>query len=210
MHVDGLTDTLVSVRHVCDTAKIVEFSKNEAVILNKSTFSVDKSDVLTAIKRNLKTSQYELRNETHKKTYSARVSMTLVYGIDVWFISYKCESSQISMREIKILTNIKRKNSLSHPCHLGKAKRKSFDSSFKSTKYSGEVGHSDLCKNLPVILHGQKNFCSFVDQYSRYMHVVGISEKSDTNKCIENYKTLGHLRKYFKKVVERLHSDGVG
>lgn len=93
---------------------------------------------------------------------------------------------------------------------LGKSKKKSFDSHFKSAEFPGEVVNSDLCGKLPRSINGNIYFCNFTDQYSRYTHVAGTRCKSDTVELFEDYRSLGHATKFYPKGVKRLHTDGGG
>lgn len=198
VHVDGLSDTLVSVGHVCDADKIVVFSKNEAVILDKSSFSVDKNDVVVIVPRDKNTALYEFTNNPQPKAYSTRVSNDL----NLWhrrLVHTNVKVLKILQEHTKDIPILKGKISLYHQCQLEKAKRKTFDSALKSAKYPCEVVHSELCTNLPISINGHKHFCTFIDQFSRYMHGVGIYEKTETNYCVKKYKTLYHVPKFFKK-----------
>lgn len=85
---------------------------------------------------------------------------------------------------------------------------KSFDSAFQPSSYSREIVHSDLYGKLRTSTHGSKYFCAFIDQHSRYTHVVGIKEKGHTGNVVEQYKKFDHVGKYFKNGLERLHTDG--
>lgn len=59
IQVDGLNETLISVGQVCDSEKIVVFTKNEAIIVNQPTISFQKKDILTLVPRNQKSKLYE-------------------------------------------------------------------------------------------------------------------------------------------------------
>lgn len=73
---------------------------------------------------------------------------------------------------------------------MNKAKRKSFDSHFEPTSNPGEVFHSAWCGKLLRSTHGNRYFCTFMDQHLRYIHVVGVRWKSNTKEGSEAYKGL--------------------
>lgn len=60
VHVDGLNETLFSVGQICDTGRIVVFTKSEAVIINQDRFSVKK--------RILRLLQKEVLNQNSMKS----------------------------------------------------------------------------------------------------------------------------------------------
>lgn len=95
-----------------------------------------------------------------------------------------------------------------HACQLGKAKEKSFDFSFETTKYHGEVVLSNLCGKLPNSIDGSRYFYTFIDQHTRFMHIVGLRKKNEKAEVFEQYKVLSHVKKYFGSGVERPHTEG--
>lgn len=42
------------------------------------------------------------------------------------------------------------------------------------------------------------------------MHVAKIQTKEDTNALYDSYKQLSHVKKYYKKGVQKLHTDDDG
>lgn len=90
---------------------------------------------------------------------------------------------------------------------MGKAKRKSFSSSFEPVNHPSEIVHSNVCGKLPSSIHRNKYICKFVDQFGRYTHVVEIKEKAYTANVVEEYKKLGHDENCFQNGVARLHFD---
>lgn len=97
-----------------------------------------------------------------------------------------------------------------HPCHLGKAKRKSFSSSFDPAKSPGEVSHSDLAGKQPKSINGRSYLITFVDQYSRFCHVMGLRAKREAPEAFDLYKRDSVALNYFPYGFQRLHSDGGG
>lgn len=110
-------------------------------------------------------------------------------------------------REMPVLRG---KLEVCHPCRLGKAHKKTFDYHFDKVDHPGEIVHSDLAGPLPTSTNGCKYFCTFTDQFSRFSHVAGIRKKSDVAELYEEYKALSHVKKFFPRRIERLHSDGGG
>ena len=96
------------------------------------------------------------------------------------------------------------------PCMLGKAKKKCFDSEFDQATYPGEVVHSDVVGPLPVSTEGSRYIVTLQDQYSRLLHVTGVSTKAEAATVVERYKSDPLVVKHFRKGVERLHTDGGG
>lgn len=134
-------------------------------------------------------------------------------NINVWHKRLIQSTTKVlqSLCENKIdVSRLKGKLQTCHPCIMGKSKRKSFDSEFEPAQNAGETVHSDLCGKLPAIIHGNKYFCTFIDQFSRYTHVAAIKIKGETRIFVKENKKLIHVQKYFKNGVERLHTDGGG
>ena len=113
-------------------------------------------------------------------------------------------------KHVKDFVPLKGDFNVCHPCRLGKATRKGFTSAFESVNYTGEVVHFDLAGPLSASMDGAQYVYTFTDQFSRFTHVIGLRKKSDTVAATEEYKKQSHVTKYFKKGVERLHSDGGG
>lgn len=88
------------------------------------------------------------------------------------------------------------------PCHLGKAKRKSFRSEFEKTEVPGEIVHSDLAGRLLKSIDGCEYIITFLDQYSRFTHVMGLKSKGEAPKALELYKDSIIVQKYFPKGCE--------
>lgn len=55
-------------------------------------------------------------------------------------------------------------------------------------------------------MHANQYFCIFIDQRSRLTYVVGIKKGQATN-VFKDYKVFGHVKKYHKTRVQRLHTD---
>lgn len=49
-----------------------------------------------------------------------------------------------------------------------------------------------------------------MDQFTRFTLVAGLSRKSDAVLATEAYKSQAHVKKYFRKGVERFHTDAGG
>ena len=110
----------------------------------------------------------------------------------------------------KDVPRVKGKLEICAPCRLGKATKKSFDSHFEPANYPGEVVHSDLAGPIHKSIHGRTYFITFVDQHTRYTHVMGLTAKSEASEAFDMYQQSFHVKKYYPKGIERLHSDGGG
>ena len=98
-----------------------------------------------------------------------------------------------------------------HPCMLGKAHLKPFNSRFDETKYAGEIVHSDVATSLPVSVDGNTCMCTFQDQHTRFVTATAIKSKGEVSKATKDYENRLIVQKYFKsEKIERLHSDGGG
>lgn len=75
---------------------------------------------------------------------------------------------------------------------------------------AGELVHSDLSGKLPRSINGKRYYCSFTDQYTRYINVAGIKFKSETAELFESYRNQPHVTTYFPSGVQALHTDGGG
>lgn len=210
VHVKGLNETLVSVGQVCDQDHIVLFTKKNAVIMRIDGFDVDEEDVVMIANRDQKSGLYVLpRGSTEQKGFSTSKPLQ---NIELWH-NRLVHIGERSLRDLHKHTSdvpiMIGEQPSCHPCKLGKATKKQFKSRFEPANYSGEIVHTDLMGPLPPAMNGTKYVCTFTDQYSRYSHVVGLQSKDEAVQAIEEYKQLGHVKKYFKNgIVERLHTDG--
>ena len=237
LHVKDLNDSLVSVGHICDSERIIVFTANEAVILNVKNFSVVKDDIIEVVPRDKDTKLYVFpskrssakraskdeksptivaeNSELKKSRKSRKVRNETAYSakLELWH-NRLVHINEVTLKKLHKHVNdfpkLKGKLKSCHPCQLGKAKRKSFKSHFKPAKYPGEIVHSDLAGPLPMSMDGALYACTFMDQYSRFTHAAGLRSKSDAVEATESYKVLEHVKKYFPKGVERLHTDGGG
>lgn len=60
MHVPSLNDTLLSIGKICDNGNLVVFTKNEAVVVDLSKFTVDEENVVPVFRRDETTRLYAL------------------------------------------------------------------------------------------------------------------------------------------------------
>lgn len=59
LHVHELNNTLLSVGTICEQGKIVVFTENEAVIVDKKGFDIDEGNVIAVAPRNKHSGLYE-------------------------------------------------------------------------------------------------------------------------------------------------------
>lgn len=74
VHIDGLTDTLLSIAHRCNDDKTVFFMKTEYFVLNLNMFSDSHEAVVTIIKGNPETHLYEINEFKNHLALKATVS----------------------------------------------------------------------------------------------------------------------------------------
>ena len=96
-----------------------------------------------------------------------------------------------------------------HPCVQGKQTKKSFKSKFEEATHAGEITHSDLSQPGVTSINGAKYMCTFLDQYSRFVTIATIQQKSQTNQAYEEFKS-SYVSKWFKVGVTKTHTDGGG
>ncbi|GJX28969.1 putative RNA-directed DNA polymerase [Tanacetum coccineum] len=51
-----------------------------------------------------------------------------------------------------------------------------------------ELIHTDICRPFPLGIGGHKSFITFIDDYSRYMYLYLINEKSESLEMIKTFK----------------------
>eukprot|EP00171_Calliarthron_tuberculosum_P004578 IDg4578t1 len=186
--------------------------------LNDTLVSVDESAVIDVVPRDVDSGLYVF--STHQKNTEVNTSdqkglstKIMPDNIDLWhnrLIHTNSDILRSLQRHATDFPVLKGDLKVCHPCRLGKATKKSFNSKFKETEYAGEVVHSDLAGPMPVSMDGAQYACTFTDQYSRFSYVTGLCNKSDVLEATESYKQLEHVQKYFKKGIERVHTDGGG
>lgn len=90
-----------------------------------------------------------------------------------------------------------------HPCSMGKATNKTFKSHFDGAKYAGEIVQSDLGGPFPKSHSGSNFSFFFINQFSRFCHVVGHNFKSNEVDAIGQFNLpLPQVQNYFKTSVE--------
>lgn len=209
LHVNELNNTLISVGEICDQNKIVAFTKNEGVVLDMEGFNIEPDKVIAIAKRSTQTGLYEFPLPQYKAMRGSKVSAE----IQLWhnrLVHLNEKSLQSLYLKSKDIPELEGNLTSCHPCLLGKAKHSSFDSHFEPAEYPGKVVHSDLCGPLPKSLDGRKYFVTFMDQNTRFTHVMGLTAKSEVEEAYELYSRTPIVEKYFKQGIERLHSDGGG
>ncbi len=216
LHVDRLNDTLVSVGQICDLGRIIVFMDTQAVILKATSFTVDESDIEATVPRNELTGLYEfqsgLRSVGEDKKRQKANSGNVSRDINLWhyrLAHLHSEALKSLHQYVASFPVLKGRLKPCHPCEMGKATKKRFKSHFEKAEFPGEVVHTDLAGPMPRSMEGSVYICTFTDQYSRFTHVAGIQSKSDASVAAKQYKEIGHVQKYFKEGVKRLHSDGI-
>ena len=210
VEVSNLNNILVSVGHICDQKKIVVFTKNEAVIINSTKFEVEEDDVVAIAPRNHGSGLYEFpSNLDHKAMNGASATR----DINLWhkrLVHVNQDVLHALHESCSDIPKIKGRAKKCHPCKLGKARKKSFRSHFKPTTFPGEVVHSDLAGPIPKSLDGRQYFITFVDQHTRFTHVMGLTAKCEAQEAFDFYQEAPLVNKHFPKGVERIHADGGG
>lgn len=212
IHVQNLNNTLYSVGQICDNDKIVVFTKENGVILNLTGFTVDSDNVIAIAKRNSKGSGlYEFNGSPKHSSMAVKSSPS---DINLWHNRLIHVNKKVLHSLNKLTRDVpKMTGTLTgscHPCLLGKGTHKTFDSTMKSTTYAGEIVHSDLAGPLPKSHDGRRYFITFVDQFTRYSHVMGLTAKNEAVEAVKLYKETTHVKRYFKRGITQLHSDGGG
>eukprot|EP00171_Calliarthron_tuberculosum_P011063 IDg11063t1 len=96
-----------------------------------------------------------------------------------------------------------------NPCRLGKAHSLLCMSMFEPANNPDQIVHTDLSGPLPLSTMQSRYLCTFIDQATRHMMVVGLHRKSNAATAFEMY-WCGGIVKDYPKGVQRLHSDGSG
>lgn len=139
-------------------------------------------------------------------THRAKGAKSITGNINLWhnkLVHVNSTTLKFLHEHAKDFPNLPGELKCCHPCSLGNATKKSFDSHVKPATYPGEVVHSDLAGTFPVSMDDAIYSCTFLDQFSRYTHVTGLHQKSDAVEAMDMYKDLSHLKKYFPKGVAR-------
>ena len=102
---------------------------------------------------------------------------------------------------------------LKHPsqceiCILAKQKQLPYHSTGKNAESSLELIHADLCVTKSKGFDGSKYFLILVDEYSRYIHVAPIKDKSSLTVLTEIKKFIALMERQLEKSVKILRSDG--
>lgn len=202
VHVNGLNAPLLSVGQICDEDKIIIFSKKAAIIMNTKEIQVDTELIQDIIPRDTHDGLYKIHNtatEGHGFAGKGQSFPTMLWHNRLVHLGYE------SLRKTMSTTG---KWQTCHPCRLGKATKKSFDSKMKPVKFPGEIIHSDLAGPLPLSIQGSKYMCTFMDQKTRWISTAGLKHKSDCQDAFEMYRNT-KVVKSFKRIQE-VHTDGGG
>lgn len=170
--VDGINWTLYFVGRICDTGQIVVFAKSRALFISHVHFSISVADIAKAATMSPETQLYEINKNSSLKANEAKITST----INVWhkgLAHTNVKNLQSLCEHTTHVPRFKGKLESCHPRITSKAKRKLFGSSFEPTEHRIEMVHFNLCRKPPSSVHGNKQFCTFIDHCSRYTECSG-------------------------------------
>lgn len=117
LHVDHLNGTLISVGHICDQGNTVVFTKDDAVILNLTKFSVRDNDIIEVIPRNKHSRLYESDRISSSTAMSAKQSA----DINIWHQRLVHTNQKVLKQLHRTASNfpdLKGHLRSCHPCHM--------------------------------------------------------------------------------------------
>ncbi len=175
VHMQGLNTASVSVGHICDQKRIVVFTPRDAV----EEFSEANSNVLTD---DPDTKLCDLQQFGYQEEAFAVVVAAPSELRNRRLVHANGRNLNLMQKHATKIPRLTSELKVCHQCELGKAKKNEIDSHFKKVSVSGEIVHSNLAGEIPVI----------------------------TLETFEAYKKSNIVRKYYPEGVQRLHRDGGG
>lgn len=199
VYVKGLNTTLLSVEKICDNDDTVIFRKKNAVVVNLPIVQAVKRNIVATAERRDNSGLYGSTQQSTKQCQSVSNS---THHADLWHRCLIYASSYVLEMVPRLTVGIKTiigNLSFCHPCKLGKAHKKWFQSSLERLSFAGEFVHSDVVGPLPVSTEGHWYFRTFLDQYSCYKHVACILPKRDVASTFKAYTSLPDVQNVFYK-----------
>lgn len=202
LHIPNLNGNLFSVKAVAQRGYVVQFGHTRCWIKNKQK----KVCALGTLHDKL----YYLDVESYDHSAStatsgntlwhqrlAHVNVASIRNMSEWSLS---DSNPSSADDIGIC----------EPCIKGKMARKTFNSRNEiRSKRVLELVHTDVCGPMKTVsLGGSRYFVTFVDDYTRYVHVYFVSNKSDVFSVFKDYEAL--VTNMTGQTIGTLRSDNGG
>ena len=93
-------------------------------------------------------------------------------------------------------------------CVDGKQARRSFPGHFSKPSHPGDVIHSDVVGPLPRSKSGSRYMVTFIDEFSRWVTIFAMSNKSDVTACFKDY--MRAFEREHNTTIKCIHSDNGG
>nr|KYP70331.1 Retrovirus-related Pol polyprotein from transposon TNT 1-94 [Cajanus cajan] len=111
-----------------------------------------------------------------------------------------------SLRKNKLIKyNQIKVSRICHSCPLGKHVKLSFYASNSCTIMPFDIFHSDLWTSLVLSSSGHRYYVLFVDDYSKFLWIFPLSQKSQTYSTFLNFKSL--IRTQFERDIKNIQCD---
>lgn len=124
VHVEGLSNILLSVRHVCDTGNIVLFPEHEAIVVNQNLVIVEKRLISQTAKRDLVSGLYHILSTYSLQSLATKSSSK---DLQLWNRLLINGNAQVINQLCHTSGNVSKPRGTLPPCHsrpIGKASRK--------------------------------------------------------------------------------------
>lgn len=134
VHADGLHEKLVPLGNICKTTKEGVFSRSKALVTSLSNFTISEIDLIVVSHFNSLSKPYEFSARRPDISYHTNVSN----DINLWHrhvTHTNCKILDSLIDHCSEISHIKRNLSTCHPCEIGKADHKSFETSFSQANH---------------------------------------------------------------------------
>lgn len=192
--VSGLSDTLISVVRLCNRGSKTVFTAKEPVQVKRRTFKVPVEDIVTDLPSEKNSGIYPSRCIQKGALIKPSNQHTTLQLRHHWLIHISTTTMQKLNLHVHDAAQLFRRLTVCHPCELGNVQKKLFNSHTEKPNVPGKIVCSNLIGPVPRAVHVKQYLCTFIDQYSPFMHVAGFQIKCDTDEAIGQYRTLEHVQ----------------
>lgn len=201
LYVPGLRCNLLSVRR-CQRAGL-------SVKFENSNVSISKNKKLV-VQGTLQNKLYRITFELKNVDGHAFKAYEVAENDNLWHrrLGHACESKirELVKRNFIKVDIFKGKNILCEPCLKGKQSRMPFHENKIKTSKILECVHTDVCGPITPATHDNKRYIiTFLDDFSHFLVVYLISNKSDVPKCFREYYAMVFAK--FNTGISRLRCD---
>lgn len=197
LYIPEATANLLSVSKIVKNGHSVHFTSEGGQIMNENGDVIGTATEINGI--------YKLNQPTTKSAYLSKENCDgILWHRRLGHLNRKGLSllRKMSTGMSKNFINEK----ICEDCIIGKQQREPFNVSKKQSKDILELIHTDLCGPMEqTSIGGSKYFLTFIDDFSRYLHVYILDSKDQVTETFIDFKNM--IEKQTGKKIKKIRSD---